>query len=191
MRTFSFEARITFQNSLRIGRIKSGLSRRLGAFGGCYQFCYGIRMARTWTNRLNLRIAAHFLLACYLQPAHAAQTVRTVVDLSEQRMHLYVDGNLQATWKVSTARRGYRTPVGSFRPIRLERYWRSRKYDMAPMPHSVFFLGGYAIHGTNEIRRLGRPVSHGCIRLHPRNAAHLFQMIRQAGRQNVRIVIRR
>jgi lipoprotein-anchoring transpeptidase ErfK/SrfK len=148
-------------------------------------------MARTLTIRTNLRIAVLILLACFLPSAHAAQNIRTLVDLSEQRMYLFVDGSLQATWKVSTARRGYRTPVGAFRPIRLERYWRSRKYDMAPMPHSVFFLGGYAIHGTNEIRRLGRPVSHGCIRLHPRNAAHLFRLIREAGRRNVRIIIRR
>jgi lipoprotein-anchoring transpeptidase ErfK/SrfK len=59
------------------------------------------------------------------------------------------------------------------------------------MPHSVFFLGGYAIHGTTEIKRLGRPVSHGCIRLHPSNAARLFQLIREVGKANTAIVIRR
>lgn len=39
------------------------------------------------------------------------------------------------------------------------------------MPHSIFFHGGYAIHGSYEINRLGGPASHGCIRLHPANAA--------------------
>ena len=80
--------------------------------------------------------------------AHAAQSVRAVIDLSEQRLYLSVDGRQRDTFVVSTARRGYRTPIGTFRPIRLERSWYSRKYDWAPMPHSIFFLGGYAIHGT-------------------------------------------
>ena len=106
-------------------------------------------------------------------------------------MYLYVGGAIRGQWQVSTARRGYRTPVGSFRPIRLERSWYSRKYDWAPMPYSVFFLGGYAIHGTTEIKRLARPVSHGCIRLHPNNAAKLFGLIRQVGRNNTRILFRR
>ncbi|MDH3742345.1 MAG: L,D-transpeptidase [Hyphomicrobiales bacterium] len=124
-------------------------------------------------------------------PAGAAGRVRAEIDLSQQRMYVYVDGAIRGRWRVSTARRGYRTPVGSFRPIRLERSWYSRKYDWAPMPYSVFFLGGYAIHGTTETRRLGRPVSHGCVRLHPKHAATLFRLIRQAGRKNTRIIIRR
>lgn len=123
--------------------------------------------------------------------AAAAGRVRAEIDLSEQRMYVYVDGAIRGRWRVSTARRGYRTPVGRFRPIRLERTWYSRKYDWAPMPYSVFFLGGYAIHGTTETRRLGRPVSHGCVRLHTNHAAKLFRLIRQAGRRNTRIIIRR
>jgi hypothetical protein len=123
--------------------------------------------------------------------AASAENVRAEIDLSEQRLYLFVDGELQNVWRVSTARRGYRTPIGSFRPIRLERSWYSRKYDWAPMPYSVFFLGGYAIHGTTEIRRLGRPVSHGCIRLHPDNAATFFRLVRETGSAGTRIVIRR
>jgi lipoprotein-anchoring transpeptidase ErfK/SrfK len=122
-------------------------------------------------------------------PALAVERVLAVVRLSEQRLMLYVDDVVTAHWPVSTARPGYRTPVGSFRPIRLERHWRSRRYDWAPMPYSVFFRGGYAIHGTTEVRRLGRPVSHGCIRLHPEHAARLFSLIRTAGMRNTRIVV--
>ena len=76
---------------------------------------------------------------------------------------------------VSTARRGYRTPVGKYRPTRLERMWYSSKYENSPMPYSIFFLGGYAIHGTYEVKRLGRAVSHGCIRLHPEQCAQAVQ----------------
>jgi lipoprotein-anchoring transpeptidase ErfK/SrfK len=123
--------------------------------------------------------------------AASAENVRAEIDLSEQRLYLFVDGAFRDSWPISSARRGYRTPIGRFRPIRLERSWYSRKYDWAPMPHSVFFLGGYAIHGTTEIKRLGRPVSHGCVRLHPANAARLFQLIREVGKANTAIVIRR
>lgn len=111
------------------------------------------------------------------------------IDLSEQIMTVEVDGIPAYTWPVSTARRGYRTPIGRFRPIRLERVWYSRKYDNAPMPHSIFFHGGYAIHGTTEIRSLGRPVSHGCVRLHPDNARVLFGLVREYGAGSTIIAI--
>ncbi len=65
----------------------------------------------------------------------------------------------------------------------------SSKYENAPMPHSVFFRGGYAVHGTDHVRSLGRPVSHGCIRLAPRNAATLYHLIRQHGLRATRIII--
>jgi lipoprotein-anchoring transpeptidase ErfK/SrfK len=49
------------------------------------------------------------------------------------------------------------------------------------MPHSIFFHGGYAIHGSYETRYLGRPASHGCVRLHPSNAAALYSLVRKHG----------
>lgn len=103
--------------------------------------------------------------------AEAAQRVTAKIDLSEQRLYLYVDGRLRNKWPVSTARRGYRTPTGSWRPTRLERDWHSRKYNWAPMPYSVFFYGGYAIHGTTDLKRLGgRPpmAASACTRKTPR-----------------------
>lgn len=123
-------------------------------------------------------------------PAKAAGLIARI-DLSDQRMRVYRDGRQIHDWPVSTARRGYRTPVGTFRPGRMHRRYFSRKYHGSPMPHSVFFLGGYAIHGTNDIRNLGRPASHGCVRLHPDNARRLFGLIRDGGKQNARIVITR
>jgi lipoprotein-anchoring transpeptidase ErfK/SrfK len=57
------------------------------------------------------------------------------------------------------------------------------------MPHSIFFHKGYAIHGTNYISRLGGPASHGCVRLHPANAAMLFALVQRAGLSNTSIVI--
>lgn len=118
-----------------------------------------------------------------------AAEVEVLIDLSRQRMVVAVGGADRYSWRVSTARRGYRTPVGHFQPIRLERTWFSTRYDLSPMPYSIFFRGGYAIHGTNEIARLGRPVSHGCVRLHPANARRLFELVRQYGKDETEITI--
>ena len=136
-----------------------------------------------------LLAAACLALTVFAAPVQAS--LRAVIDLSEQRLRVYVDGRLKHTWKTTTARRGYRTPVGTYRPIRLERKWYSRKYDWAPMPYSVFFYGGYAIHGTTDLRNLGRPASHGCVRLHPKNAAKLFDLVRRYGRSRTRIIVTR
>ncbi|MTI18312.1 hypothetical protein E1162_13785 [Rhodobacteraceae bacterium RKSG542] len=113
------------------------------------------------------------------------------IDISEQKMRVYVNGVPRHTWKVSTARKGYRTPVGTFAPTRMHRKYFSRKYNGSPMPHSVFFYKGYAIHGTDSIKRLGTPASHGCIRLHPSNASRLFSLIKKHGPANSRIMISR
>jgi hypothetical protein len=121
-----------------------------------------------------------------LAPASAGVVI--TVDKTAQHLSVSVDGRSRYEWPVSTARMGYRTPNGSYRPERLERQWFSRKYDWSPMPHSIFFSGGYAIHGSYEVSRLGRPASHGCIRLHPGNAATLYSLV-QANTNNTRIVI--
>lgn len=130
-----------------------------------------------------------FVLAFLSSPALA--DLRAEINLTDQRLRVYIDGGLRHEWKVSTARPGYRTPVGSYRPIRLERSWYSRRYHWSPMPHSIFFHGGYAIHGTTEIKNLGRPASHGCVRLHPEHAAILFDLVREHGKENTRIVVTR
>lgn len=124
-------------------------------------------------------------------PVSAKADVVARVSLSSQEMVVYVDGVPRYGWAVSTARPGYRTPVGSFRPTRMNKMWYSKKYDNAPMPNSIFFLGGYAVHGTGHIRALGRPASHGCVRLHPDNARTLYSLVQSEGMNNSRIVITR
>jgi len=110
--------------------------------------------------------------------ASAQAGILVTVDKTAQRLSVSVDGHPRYEWPVSTARIGYRTPNGTYRPERLARQWFSRKYDWSPMPYSIFFDGGYAIHGSYEISHLGRPASHGCIRLHPQNAAVLFALVK-------------
>ena len=131
-------------------------------------------------------IAVAVAFFCAAVPARADIVV--TVDKSAQRLTVEVDGARRYDWPVSTARWGYRTPVGTYRPERLERKWFSRKYDWSPMPWSIFFSGGYAIHGSYEVSRLGRPASHGCIRLHPNNAKILFELVKAHVRET-RIVV--
>lgn len=120
---------------------------------------------------------------------HAANQVVARVSISTQTMEVTVDGRPTFEWKVSTAGKGYMTPTGSFKPTRMHEMWYSRKYDNAPMPHSVFFHGGYAVHATPHVKRLGQPASHGCIRLHPDNAADFYQLVEVFGAANTSIVI--
>lgn len=135
-------------------------------------------------------VALALVAGTFSLPAQAA-VVEATIDLSEQRMYVYQNGFLRHSWAVSTARGGYVTPVGSYRPTRLERIWHSRKYDWSPMPYSVFFKGGYAIHGTEYVKSLGRPASHGCVRLHPDNARTLFNLVQSAGAKNTSIRVLR
>ncbi len=111
------------------------------------------------------------------------------ISLSRQRVEIFEDDELLYTWKVSTAKRGYATPIGRFTPYLLERMHLSKLYENAPMPHSVFFDGNFAIHGTDAIGRLGRRASHGCIRLHPKNAKTFYALILKNGKENTLIEI--
>lgn len=121
---------------------------------------------------------AIFVLALVFFTAPAQSAIVVTVDKTAQRLTVEVDGTSRYRWPVSTGRWGYNTPNGSYRPQRLARKWFSRKYDWSPMPYSIFFNEGYAIHGSYEVSRLGRPASHGCIRLHPSNAAVLFALVK-------------
>jgi lipoprotein-anchoring transpeptidase ErfK/SrfK len=137
-----------------------------------------------------LLLAAAVLLACGTMISAAdAQEVVVHVSKSRQTMYVYVDGYLEHRWPVSTARDGYSTPSGSYYPTGFDRFHRSSRYHYAPMPYSIFFHGGYAIHGSYDIDSLGYPASHGCIRLHPDDAAELYGLVR--GSYDTRIVISR
>jgi lipoprotein-anchoring transpeptidase ErfK/SrfK len=119
----------------------------------------------------------------------AAAPLVAKVDISSQTMTVIQDGVATHIWPVSTARSGKWTPRGTFSAQWLSRYHKSSLYNNAPMPYSIFFRGNYAIHGTNQISRLGRPASAGCVRLHPENAAVLFQLTQAVGKENLKVVI--
>jgi lipoprotein-anchoring transpeptidase ErfK/SrfK len=136
------------------------------------------------------RIAAAAVFAAFLfgtiAPADASIEVR--VSKASQRMTVIIDGVNSYTWPVSTGTGGG-PPSGTYTPERLERKWFSRTFNWAPMPYSIFFDGPYAIHGTNHIKNLGRRASKGCVRLHPANAAILFNLVQKRGMKNTRIIV--
>jgi lipoprotein-anchoring transpeptidase ErfK/SrfK len=134
---------------------------------------------------------ACIVAAAFVLPASGAQAnVLVRVDRGTQTMDVSVDGAPVYRWPVSTGRRGFGTPAGTFQPQRMAPRWFSTVYYNAPMPHAIFFRGGYAIHGSYDTARLGGPASHGCIRLHPSAAAALFGIVQRQGMHNTTIVVR-
>src|SRR5262249_8134568 len=122
------------------------------------------------------------------QSAYAELLIK--VDKSAQHMTVTVDGKQLYDWPVSTGGDGYDTPSGSFKPFRMEIDHHSDEWDDAPMPYSIFLPKiGHAIHGTNEQRNLGRPVSHGCVRLSVKNAATLWELLKRQKMANTTVVL--
>ena len=120
----------------------------------------------------------------------ALPRVLITVDKASQRMRVTVDGKLRHSWAVLTARAPYKTPAGTFHPLRLAKEHYSREWDDAPMPYSIFFTAaGHAIHASTATRRLGRPASHGCVRLAPANAAALFALVRTEGPSATKVTV--
>jgi lipoprotein-anchoring transpeptidase ErfK/SrfK len=128
-------------------------------------------------------------IGAFAVPSAASAQVLAHVDISEQTMTVTVDGVVRHTWPVSTARKGYRTPTGSYKPVSLHKMHYSSLFNNAPMPFTIFFHGHYAIHGTTEVKRLGQPASAGCIRLHPDNARALFELVKERGMADMDIVL--
>src|SRR5262245_26792731 len=126
-------------------------------------------------------------IAMLLMITPAFGKVLAVIDKRTQTVTVTKDGEQLWVWKVSTGRPGYATPSGTFHPTFLDADHASSKYESAPMPWSVFFNGDVAIHGTMEVRRLGRAVSHGCGRLHPAQAAEFYQLVQDEGLAHVTI----
>jgi lipoprotein-anchoring transpeptidase ErfK/SrfK len=167
----------------------------------CAQREFGVSIvigARLGANIMFNRFLSFFCILTILlfaSPVEARRTavnapaVSVVIDISSQSMSVRVNGWYYGNWKVSTARPGYHTPRGTYRVQRPAKVYYSREYDNSPMPNSVFFMGGYAIHGSYYVRSLGRPASHGCVRLHPTKAARLYSLVQKYGSRSTRITI--
>jgi hypothetical protein len=112
------------------------------------------------------------------------------IDKTKQKMTVFLDGVEKYDWPVSTGRTGYSTPSGTYTATSMNEVWYSKEWDNSPMPHSIFFRkDGHAIHGSYEVKTLGTPVSHGCVRIAPENAAKLFALVRENGLKNTEVVL--
>ena len=135
-------------------------------------------------------IALATAVAAIVLGSAARADVLITIDKSTQRMTVEEDGALLYTWPVSTGAAGYDTPSGEFKPFRMERDHFSREWDDAPMPHSIFFTReGHAIHGSGHVRAIGTPASHGCVRLEPKNATVLFDLVKHEGMSHTKVAL--
>jgi hypothetical protein len=147
-----------------------------------------------------LLTALYAALALFPAPARAGSgffgaganraEVLVYIDKTSQQMTVSVDGSELYRWPVSTGRAGYETPSGTYTATSMNEIWYSKEFDNAPMPHAVFFIrDGHAIHGTYEVKNLGKPASHGCVRISPGNAAILYDLVRQNGLEHTTVVL--
>lgn len=135
--------------------------------------------------------AALALVICVGVQSTAFASVVARVDIGSQTMTVTQNGAVKYRWRVSTARAGKVTPTGSWSAKWLSKNHRSSRYNNAPMPYAIFYNGNYAVHGTNQVSRLGRPASAGCVRLDTANAAKLYALAQRVGLKNFRVVVQR
>ena len=157
------------------------------------------RLAAAATRHLRGLVIVPVLAIMVVLPASAqnsssseAQSTGTAIlitiDKSRQKMTVFLDGVQKYEWPVSTGRAGYSTPSGNYTATSMNEVWYSKEWDNAPMPHSVFFRkDGYAIHGSYEVKNLGRPASHGCVRISPANATTLYALVKKIGLKNTEL----
>jgi lipoprotein-anchoring transpeptidase ErfK/SrfK len=117
-------------------------------------------------------------------------TILITINKSKQRMTVFLDGIEKYDWPVSTGRPGYSTPSGTYTATSMNEIWYSKQWDNSPMPHSIFFIkDGHAIHGTYEGKNLGKPASHGCVRISLENAATLYALVEKSGLKNTQVTL--
>ena len=158
------------------------------------------RLAAAATRHLRGLVIVLVLAIMVVLPASAqtsssseAQSTGAIlinIDKSRQKMTVFLDGVEKYVWPVSTGQAGYSTPSGTYTATSMNEIWYSKEWDNAPMPHSVFFRkDGYAIHGSYEVKNLGRPASHGCVRISPANATTLYALVKKIGLKNTEVVL--
>lgn len=103
---------------------------------------------------------------------------RIDIDLGEQRLRYYYgEFGEQGGFLVSTARRGYRTPTGTFQVTRKlpMHVYRGPGYYYPNAKWNLKFLPGYYIHGAYWHNNFGRPMSHGCVNAPYKDIEKLYE----------------
>lgn len=128
------------------------------------------------TVPLGLFVGTALLLPQAAEAAGApcGAAARACLSLSSNQAWLMDNGNVTyGPVPVTTGKRGYETPPGTFKVTWKDRNHRSREFHNAPMPYSVFFNGGIAFHqGSLKAK------SHGCVHLSQAAAQQFFATLR-------------
>jgi lipoprotein-anchoring transpeptidase ErfK/SrfK len=124
------------------------------------------------------------------EPKKVGSVILININKAKQKMTVFVDGIQKYEWPVSTGRAGYSTPSGTYTATSMNEIWYSKQWDNSPMPHSIFFIrDGHAIHGSYEVKNLGKAVSHGCVRISPESATTLYALVKENGLENTEVVL--
>jgi lipoprotein-anchoring transpeptidase ErfK/SrfK len=94
-------------------------------------------------------------------PSRRATGTALDINLSRQWATLYKGGQVVASFPISSGKRGWRTPTGTYRVYR--RLWGWHRSRLGLMWNPAYFRGGYAVHGSRSVPRY--PASHGCVRV--------------------------
>lgn len=148
----------------------------------------------------SIRHTAPALLAAVLTsvPARAQVPMEIVVNIPAGRLDVYQDGALARSYPVSVGTARYATPTGSAGIQRMvwnptwtpppDAEWARDERPAAPGPDNpmgrvkMHLFQDYYVHGTparNE-RYLGRPASHGCIRMSNADVMELATLVLRA-----------
>ncbi|MEP0754865.1 L,D-transpeptidase [Trichocoleus sp. Lan] len=111
------------------------------------------------------------------------------VNLSKQRLIAWEGGRRVYSVRISSGKRSTPTRVGTFRIQSKHRTarMRGRDYNVPNVPYTMYYSGGYAIHGAYWHNRFGTPVSHGCVNVPVAQARKLYSF----ASHGTKVVVRR
>ena len=113
------------------------------------------------------------------------------IHIYKQIMKVYKDGRLLYKWAVSTGRKGYETPLGTYRPIFIRESYNSRVCNRLFLKNVIFLKNDLAIFGAGTDRPLKRGDAYRCIKLGNRNSKKLYNLVQQYGKRRVKVRITR
>ncbi len=102
------------------------------------------------------------------------------INLSTQRLTAWQGGQAIFAATVSTGKASTPTYPGVFsiqRKLITDRM-RGDDYDVPNVPYTMYYYGGYAIHGAYWHNRFGTPISHGCTNMRPKDARFVYNFAR-------------
>jgi lipoprotein-anchoring transpeptidase ErfK/SrfK len=114
-----------------------------------------------------------------------------VLDISDNRLYLYYGNYMVKSYLVATGMKGWPTPIGTFNvrrkavnPTWYPPDWADIEKPVPagpknPLGTRILYLSksGYGIHGTNKPSSIGKKVTHGCVRLYPKEIIDLYDRV--------------